>query len=75
MDYIIFLVVNGGYTEWSAFGACSESCGDATQTRSRTCTNPEPKHNGLTCEKQGLGPTTDTKACNLGQCGKITKHF
>ena len=36
--------VNGGF---SAFGACSKSCGHGTQTR--TCTNPAPANGGTDC--------------------------
>ncbi|MBI3888402.1 thrombospondin type-1 domain-containing protein [Candidatus Nomurabacteria bacterium] len=38
--------VNGGWTAWSAWGACSQSCGGGTQTATRTCTNPTPA-NGI----------------------------
>merc|ERR1719186_1528051 len=60
--------VNGGYTAWSEYGACSVSCGDGIETRSRTCTKPEPQHDGLTCEDQNLGRATETKECNLRPC-------
>ena len=49
--------VDGG---WSAFGACSESCGGGTQTR--TCTNPAPANGGDNCSGSA------TQSCNTGAC-------
>eukprot|EP00808_Paulinella_micropora_P014698 g71076.t1 len=51
------LAVDGG---WTAFGSCSSSCGEGTQ--SRTCTNPAPSGGGADC----VGATSQT--CNLGAC-------
>lgn len=41
--------VHGGWTEWSAWSACSQSCGIAIKTRRRTCGNPKPAHGGRVC--------------------------
>ncbi|XP_037905898.1 semaphorin-5B [Hermetia illucens] len=41
--------VNGGWTEWSAWSSCSQTCGMAVKTRRRTCGNPKPAHGGRTC--------------------------
>ncbi|MEY3784072.1 MAG: hypothetical protein RLZZ230_394 [Candidatus Parcubacteria bacterium] len=49
--------VNGG---WSAFGACSASCGGGTQ--SQTCTNPAPSGGGAACTGSG------SQACNTQAC-------
>ena len=51
------LAVNGKY---SAFGACSKTCGDGTQTR--TCTNPAPANGGKDCDGD------KTQVCNLKEC-------
>ena len=47
----IFQKKDGGYTQWTAFSACSAVCQGVTGTRSRQrfCTNPEPSNGGLTC--------------------------
>ena len=45
--------VNGSWSNWSSFGACSKNCGRGVKTRTRTCTNPPPSNGGVPC--QGLG--------------------
>lgn len=49
--------INGG---WSAWGACSVSCGGGTQTRS--CTNPSPANGGTSC----VG--SSSQVCNTQAC-------
>ncbi|XP_057298019.1 SCO-spondin-like isoform X2 [Hydractinia symbiolongicarpus] len=56
--------VNGGFTEWSSYGTCSESCGHGTQERTRSCTNPAPAHGGLNCSED----VSQTRACKIKEC-------
>lgn len=49
--------IDGG---WSAWSACSVSCGGGVQTR--TCDNPAPANGGAAC----VGP--NTQACNTTAC-------
>jgi len=41
--------VHGGWTAWSSWSACSQSCGMAVKTQQRTCGNPAPAHGGRVC--------------------------
>ena len=63
--------VDGAYTEWSSYGACSVSCGGGTQRRDRSCTNPAPQHGGKSCD----GPAEETKSCNNMACPGTRIHL
>ncbi|XP_052098830.1 thrombospondin-1-like [Mytilus californianus] len=54
--------VNGDWTDWATWGACSLTCdsGSGSQSRSRNCTNPAPANNGLDCS----GDSTETQSCS-----------
>ncbi|XP_033736371.1 uncharacterized protein LOC117324562 [Pecten maximus] len=56
--------LNGGFSNWSAYGACTMTCGSGTKTRTRTCNNPSPVGSGSAC----VGSTTDTTSCNIASC-------
>ncbi|XP_054724810.1 semaphorin-5A-like [Uloborus diversus] len=51
--------VHGQWTEWSAWSACSQTCGVAIKMRRRSCGNPAPKHGGHNC----IGPDKDEIYC------------
>ncbi|KAI8036673.1 hypothetical protein M5D96_010474 [Drosophila gunungcola] len=40
---------HGGWTDWSAWSPCSQTCGIAVKIRRRTCGNPRPAYGGRTC--------------------------
>ncbi|XP_069679507.1 semaphorin 5c [Periplaneta americana] len=44
--------VHGGWTAWSSWSACSQSCGLAVKTQRRVCGNPAPAHGGRVCVGQ-----------------------
>lgn len=59
--------VNGGWTEWSPWSACSNTCGIAVKTRRRTCGNPKPAHGGRTC----VGKEHDEMYCQVSSINRI----
>lgn len=64
-NFVIHLMkVDGGYSQWSTFTPCSVSCAGGTQTRTRTCTVPEPAYGGKNCS----GPEKETNTCNTMPC-------
>ncbi|KAH3740839.1 hypothetical protein DPMN_047553 [Dreissena polymorpha] len=56
--------VDGKWSDWSIWSACTTTCGSTTQTRSRACTNPPPSNNGTDCE----GSSEESKSCMLEPC-------
>ena len=42
-------------------------CGDGIKSRTRTCSDPEPKYDGEPCK----GDSTERKACKLPECPGI----
>ncbi|XP_022795623.1 uncharacterized protein LOC111334195 isoform X1 [Stylophora pistillata] len=56
--------INGGYTQWTRWGECSQSCGVGIKNRTRSCTNPIPMHGGKECD----GKTIDITVCNIHLC-------
>ena len=68
---IIFLVVDGGWSEYGEFSewsACSVTCEKGTQSReqSRTCTNPEPEFGGKYCV--GDATNVEIRSCDMKKC-------
>ena len=53
----VSVAVHGGF---SAFSACSKTCGGGIRTR--TCTNPEPRNGGRACEGK-TEESCHTQAC------------
>lgn len=56
--------LDGGWSAWSSWSACTVTCGGGTQTRTRTCTNPAPACGGANC----IGSSTETQSCNTQSC-------
>ena len=66
MYFLLYLVDDGGYSEWSSWSQCSKTCGDGRHSRSRSCTNPPPSPGGKDCSQ--LGPDTEYEDCSDGGC-------
>ena len=60
----LFVLVNGRWSAWLSWGACSRTCGGGAQRRSRTCTNPPPRNGGAACS----GGRFQTRRCNSNGC-------
>ena len=59
--------VNGGWTTWSRWGYCSQTCGTGERSRSRTCTSPPPQNGGEQC----AGASLETKECTRRTCPPV----
>ena len=58
------LLVDGALTEWSEWGQCTKTCGNGTQNRTRSCSNPAPSNGGKNCS----GVIQEYQACNTQNC-------
>ncbi|KAJ7371466.1 hypothetical protein OS493_025365 [Desmophyllum pertusum] len=67
------LPVNGGYSTWSAWSACSKTCSTGYKVRARYCNNPRPANGGKDCSE--LGPSRETLVCKpWPPCDGSPKH-
>ena len=55
-------IADGGYSNWSAWTACTKKYGGGTKDRARECNNPVPQNGGKTCDT--LGSSKETVSCN-----------
>ncbi|XP_072039586.1 adhesion G protein-coupled receptor B1-like [Amphiura filiformis] len=55
--------------QWGDYSTCTVSCGGGSQTRTRTCTNPD---DGVTCTP---GASEDQRSCNTQSCVTNTGVF
>lgn len=46
--------VDGAWSTWGSFSACSRTCGGGNRTRERTCTDPAPAGDGAQCQGTAL---------------------
>ncbi|KAM4861104.1 hemicentin-1 [Thomomys bottae] len=56
--------VDGKWTTWTSWSACTVSCGGGTRQRTRDCSNPVPQYGGRRCE----GSDIQTDFCNSDPC-------
>ena len=56
--------VDGGWSAWTDWGACTVTCGTGSQERIHTCTNPPPANGGVICS----GVPAETQPCATDPC-------
>nr|XP_047125232.1 coadhesin-like isoform X2 [Hydra vulgaris] len=56
--------VNGQWSFWSSWSACSQPCNGGVKSKFRSCSNPTPKYGGLNCN----GKSKKFYKCNLQKC-------
>ena len=66
MRYIFpnIILVAGSWSKWNPWTSCSLTCGDGTQSRDRSCTNPSPQHGGANC----TGTIESSRSCKMEEC-------
>uniref|UniRef100_A0A182PLL3 Hemicentin-1 n=1 Tax=Anopheles epiroticus TaxID=199890 RepID=A0A182PLL3_9DIPT len=62
--HVKYCPIDGGWTAWSGWTACSEPCGFGRSLRMRSCSNPVPRHGGRPCE----GAESEVKTCKVQDC-------
>ncbi|XP_066297373.1 uncharacterized protein [Branchiostoma lanceolatum] len=62
-DFLPPCAVDGGWSPWTFWSNCTETCGNGTRTRSRSCDHPLPQHGGANC----TGDANQTQACGQDQ--------
>lgn len=58
------ILVDGGWSDWSPWTACSKSCGKGQKYRRRECNSPKPINGGAICE----GSNFEMKNCKIHSC-------
>ncbi|XP_023559876.1 hemicentin-1 [Octodon degus] len=56
--------VDGRWSPWGSWSACSVSCGGGTRQRTRDCSDPVPQYGGSKCE----GSDIQSDFCNTDPC-------
>ena len=72
MWFFKYLLVDGGWSEWSEWGVCNETCGNGSRSRSRACSNPSAQYGGNEC----VGDDLQLERCYNQSCiGMLSSNF
>ena len=56
----MYIKVDGGFSAWSAWWTCTTKSGTKCKCRTRTCTQPEPRNGGKSCD--------ESQSLEIGEC-------
>ncbi|XP_028397063.1 A disintegrin and metalloproteinase with thrombospondin motifs 3-like isoform X2 [Dendronephthya gigantea] len=56
--------IDGNWTDWQNWEACSQECGLGVRIRRRTCDSPAPRHGGKDC----VGSSMEEDVCKIKDC-------
>lgn len=56
--------VDGGWSDWTVWSACSRDCGGGYRWRQRECNNPKPLGHGQECH----GHPMEGQECHTHSC-------
>ena len=59
-----YLLVDGGFSEWSSWTTCTKTCDGGIRERTRSCSNPFPENGGSIC----YGKYIEKEGCAVGFC-------
>ena len=62
--FLNIILVAGSWSKWNVWSLCTTSCGDGTQTRNRSCTDPSPRNGGANC----TGVNDSSRNCKIKDC-------
>ena len=65
------IIVDGSFSNWSEWSACSVTCADGQNTRTRACDSPEPARGGISCE----GEDIQYRNCTEVPCPGMIDHL
>ena len=63
-DSSLLILVDGAWSAWGNWTACSKTCSKGVQHRRRLCNSPPPANGGHMCP----GPANQSLSCNQGDC-------
>ena len=62
------IVVDGGWSAWSNWTVCNQTCGTGLSVRTRNCSNPAPKYGGYPCYGEKEESATCPEDKNFPEC-------